>query len=177
MKKILKSFPESARARRLVAAEFLRLGLKVDGAGRIFVGRIEVPPVKIARALDVDRRVVIETATFIAKDDKLLQIFYRLEPRAFMGNAAKELGFDTIEIRADPDKIGIVAAVTCLSLLSILSISMRSGSLCLACSTSSLLFFTILSIRLLGIQSPPIKSVIRNNLDCLFLCAAYYLSY
>ena len=112
MKKILKSFPESARARRLVAAEFLRLGLKVDGAGRIFVGSIEVPPAKIARALDVDRRVVIETATFIAKDDKLLQIFYRMESRAFMGNVAKELGFDTIEIRADPDKVGIVAAVT-----------------------------------------------------------------
>ncbi len=112
MKKVLERFPENARVRRLVAAEFLRLGLKVDGSGKVFVGKIEIPPAKIGRALGVDRRVVIETARSILEDDKLLQIFYRMESRAFIGNVAKELGFDTVEIRADPNKVGIVAAVT-----------------------------------------------------------------
>ena len=112
MLKLLENFFEKARGRKLVAMEFLRLGLKVDGKGIIYVGKIELSPAKIARVLGVDRRVVIETAKAIANDDKLLQIFYRLEPRAFMGNAAKELGFDTIEMRADPKKKGIVAAVT-----------------------------------------------------------------
>ena len=68
--------------------------------------------VRIARALNVDRRVVIETARAIASDEKLLHIFFKLEPRAFIGNAAKEFGFDSIEIRADAKKKGIVAAVT-----------------------------------------------------------------
>ncbi len=101
-----------ARGRRVVATEFLRLGLKVDSKGKIYAGRIELPPAKIARALGVDRRVVIETAKAIGNNESLLQIFYRLEPRAFMGNAARELGFDTIELRGDPKKKGIVAAVT-----------------------------------------------------------------
>jgi len=109
---ILEKFFENARGRKLVAIEFLRLGLKVDGKGKIYVGSIELPPAKIGRALRVDRRVVIETAKAIAENDKLLQIFYRLEPRAFIGNAAKELGFDVIEIRADPKKKGVVAAAT-----------------------------------------------------------------
>lgn len=108
----LEKFFENARGRRLVARELLRLGLKVDGKGKIYVGNIEVPPAKIGRALKVDRRVVIETANAIAQDDKLLHIFYRLESRAFLGNAAKELGFDTIELRANPEKSGIISAVT-----------------------------------------------------------------
>ncbi len=112
MLEMLESFFRNARGRKQVATEFLRLGLKVDGEGGIYVGNIELAPAKIARALGVDRRVVIDTARAIAKDPKLLRIFYRLEPRAFMGNAAKELGFDTVEIRADPKGKGIVAAVT-----------------------------------------------------------------
>lgn len=109
---VLEKFFENARGRRVVATEFLRLGLKVDTEGKIFVGSIEVPPAKIGRALGTDRRVVIETAKAIANNGKLLQIFSRLEPRAFIGNAARQLGFDTIEIRANPKKKGIVAAVT-----------------------------------------------------------------
>lgn len=112
MLQILEKFFENARGRRIVAAEFLRLGLKVDGKGKIYVGKIELPPVKIGRALNIDRRVVIETAKAIANNDKLLQIFYRLESRAFISNAAKELGFDSIELRANPKKKGIIAAVT-----------------------------------------------------------------
>ena len=109
---LLEKFFENARGRKLVVTEFLRLGLKVDGQGKIYVGAIELAPAKIGRALGVDRRVVIDTANAIAGDEKLLQIFYRLEPRAFIGNAAKDLGLDSIEIRADPKKKGIVAEVT-----------------------------------------------------------------
>lgn len=112
MLKLLEEFFENAHGRKAVATALLRYGLRVDSTGKIRFGNIEVPPAKIARALSIDRRVVIATARAIASDNKLLQIFYRLEPRAFFGNAAKELGFDAIEIRADPKKKGIVAAVT-----------------------------------------------------------------
>jgi uncharacterized protein len=112
MIKIFDKFFENARGRKIVATEFLRMGLKIDGKGRIYAGRIELPPAKIARAFGVDRRVVIDTAKAIAEDDNLLQVFYKLEPRAFMGNSAKALGLDTLQIRADPKKKGVVAAVT-----------------------------------------------------------------
>ena len=110
--KLLESFFENARGRKLVATEFLRLGLRVGGSGKIYVGNVEIQPAKIGRALGVDRRVVIETAKAIANDDELLPIFYKLESRAFIGNTAKALGFDTIEIHANPRKKGIVAGVT-----------------------------------------------------------------
>lgn len=109
---ILDKLFDNARGRKIVATEFLRLGLRVDAEGRIYAGGIELPPAKIARALGVDRRVVIETAKAIADDDRLLHVFYKLEPRAFIGNSAKELGLDTVEIRADPKKKGVVAEVT-----------------------------------------------------------------
>src|SRR3989344_6120168 len=112
MLNILEEFFKNARTRRLIATEVLRLGLRVDSKGKIYVGTIEVPPAKIARALNVDRRVVIETARSIANDDRLLHIFGKLESRSFIGNVAKALGFDTIVIRANPKAKGVVAGVT-----------------------------------------------------------------
>lgn len=112
MLKLLENFFEKARGRKLVAIEFLKHGIRIDSKAKIYFGKIEIAPAKIARTLGVDRRVVIETAKSISKNEKLLQIFHRLEPRAFIGKAAKEFGFDTIEIRANPKKKGIVAAVT-----------------------------------------------------------------
>lgn len=108
---VLEEFFENAHARKLVAVEFLRLGLKVNSRGNVFSGQIQLSPVKIARALGVDRRVVIDTAKDIAGNEKLFQIFFRLESRAFLGNAAKELGLDSIEIRANPKEKGVVAVV------------------------------------------------------------------
>ncbi|MBI5553849.1 MAG: ACT domain-containing protein [Candidatus Diapherotrites archaeon] len=112
MLNVLEAFFSRALARRQVATEFLRLGLKVNARGKILVGAIEVSPVKIARALNVDRRVVIDTAKAIARDAHLLQVFHRLESRAFLGKAAKDLGFSAIELRANPNEKGIVAAVS-----------------------------------------------------------------
>lgn len=112
MLKLLEDFFAKARGRNVVATEFLRLGLSIDENAIIRVGSIEIPPVKIARALGVDRRVVIATAKAIAKDDRLLRIFCHLRPRAFMGNAAKELGFDSIQISADAKRKGVAAEAT-----------------------------------------------------------------
>lgn len=112
MLKLLEDFFSRAHGRKLVATEFLKLGMRVGAEGTIYFGSIEVPPAKIARALNVDRRVVIEAAKDIAADPKLLQIFYRLQPRAFLGDAAKELGCDALIIRAEAKKKNIVSSVT-----------------------------------------------------------------
>ena len=89
----------------------LRYGLRVEEKGSIFCAEIELSPAKMARALGVDRRVVIETGKAIAKDDELYGIFSQLLPTAFIGKAADKLGFESLEIRAEPHQKGIVAKV------------------------------------------------------------------
>ncbi len=99
-------------AGRLVVEAFLRHGFSVDGKGKILAGNVELAPAKIGRALGVDRRVVIGVARQIAGHGDLLAIFGRLQPRAFIGDSAKRLGFDSIEISADAHAAGVVATVS-----------------------------------------------------------------
>ena len=100
------------RAKLRVVTEMLRLGLRVDSEGNLFCGNIGIAPAKMARALSVDRRVVIETAREIAATDGLFRIFSDLQPTANVSKAAKLLGQDVIEIDADPKSVGVVAAVS-----------------------------------------------------------------
>lgn len=105
-----KAFAGSPGKRKVVEA-MLRYGLSVDEKGRIFCSEIELSPAKMARALGVDRRVVIESGEMLAKDDELYGIFSQLLPTAFIGRVAHKLGFESIEIRAEPHERGIVAKV------------------------------------------------------------------
>lgn len=98
--------------RKKVAETFLMHGLRVDEDANIFCANIELSPAKIGRAIGVDRRVVIETAEMIAKTKGLLGIFSGLQPKAFISEAAHNLGFEVIEIESEPHSIGIVSAVT-----------------------------------------------------------------
>jgi len=114
MYKILDKAFQDSPGKRKVAEAMLRYGLRVDEKGRIFCAEIELSPAKMARALGVDRRVVIETGRSIANDDKLYGIFSQLLPTAFIGKVADKLGFESIEIRAEPHQKGIVAKVSAL---------------------------------------------------------------
>lgn len=98
--------------RKKVAGILLMQGLRVDKNGRIFSGNIEISPVKVARALQVDRRVVLETAAMIAGVPELFCIFESLAPTSFIRGVAKHLGFEVIEIEAEPHAVGIVSAVS-----------------------------------------------------------------
>jgi predicted regulator of amino acid metabolism with ACT domain len=108
IEKEFKAFP----SRRNVAMAMLRHGLRVSKNGEIFCGDIELSPVKIGRVVGCDRRVVIDTARMIAKDQGLFSIFSQLRPTLFVGGGARSLGFGFIEIRADPNSVGLVARVT-----------------------------------------------------------------
>jgi predicted regulator of amino acid metabolism with ACT domain len=105
-----KAFADSP-GKKKVAEVMLMYGLRVDEKGRIFCSEIELSPAKMARALEVDRRVIIETGRMLAQDDELYGIFSQLLPTAFIGKAARKLGFESIEIRAEPHEKGIVARV------------------------------------------------------------------
>jgi hypothetical protein len=107
-KMLEKAFADSPGKRKVVEA-LLKYGLRVEEKGSISCAEIELSPAKMARALGVDRRVVIETGQMIARDDELYGIFSQLLPTAFIGRVADKLGFESIEIRAEPHQKGIVA--------------------------------------------------------------------
>lgn len=94
--------------RKKVAETFLRYGLSVAEDGTVYCGKIEMSPAKIARALEIDRRVILETARMISAIPELQGIFGHLEPTAFIANAAGHLGFEVIVIEAEPHAIGII---------------------------------------------------------------------
>ena len=99
------------RAKLRVVSALLRIGIRVDKEGKLYCDAIELAPVKMARALSVDRRVIIETAREIAADPKLLAIFSAMVPIANVSRAAKYFGHDVIEIDADPNTTGLTAKV------------------------------------------------------------------
>lgn len=109
--------------RSKVAEAMLKYGLRVDEQARIFCEDIEISPSKMARALKVDRRVVIETAEMIAKYQELYEVFSGLKPTAVITGAAKRLGFEVLEIEADPHAKGIVSEIA--SIITNAKISIR----------------------------------------------------
>ncbi|VVC02172.1 Uncharacterised protein [uncultured archaeon] len=100
------------RAKIQVVSQLLRLGIRVDEAGGLYCDTIELAPVKVGRAIGVDRRVVIETAKEIARDENLFQVFSNLAPIANVAKVARLLGHDVVEINADPHSVGVVAKVS-----------------------------------------------------------------
>ena len=102
------------QAKLRVVSTMLRLGLRVDPSGRIFCDNIEIAPAKFARAIDVDRRVVIEAAGDIAADKQLLGVFSHLLPTANVAGAARQLGHEVVDIDADPNSVGLTAKVTAI---------------------------------------------------------------
>ena len=80
----------------------------------LLCGPIELAPAKFARAVGVDRRVVISAAKEIASDPEMADVFSRLVPTANVAGAARMLGHDVIEIDADPNTVGLVGKVSSL---------------------------------------------------------------
>ncbi|AFK23020.1 ACT domain-containing protein [Pyrococcus sp. ST04] len=97
--------------RKLIAKTLLRYGLKVSEDMKIKAGDIEVPYTKIAKALNVDRRVVKETVAMILKTPELREIYMNLEPTVHMKYVGKHVGYGVIEIEPEPRAIGILAKV------------------------------------------------------------------
>lgn len=67
---ILDDVFSSRRGQRRVAEFMLRNGISVK-SGKLFFSGVELADVKVARALDVDRRVVRTTIDSIEKDKRL----------------------------------------------------------------------------------------------------------
>ncbi|MFX1296961.1 MAG: amino acid-binding protein [Promethearchaeota archaeon] len=98
-----------------VARTILELGLCIGKDRKIYCGNIEVPYSKIAKALTIDRRVVINTVDLILNDSELKKIFLQIKPA---GPSFQEIAkqpqskFGLVEISADSKTVGIIASVS-----------------------------------------------------------------
>jgi predicted regulator of amino acid metabolism with ACT domain len=103
-------------SRQIVRSDIVRkmieCGMRVTPDLKIYVGDVEVDYAAVARAVDVDRRVVKQTVEQIKKNDFLYSIFSRIAPLgSSLVNAVSTLGYKAITIEADPRSPGVMSAV------------------------------------------------------------------
>ena len=99
------------RPERLQVAKFLlQNGFSVK-SDKIYVNEVEIPTLKIARAIGVDRRTVNEAIRAINMDDEIRMVFSKLESAGpSLRAVAKQIGLGVVEITADnPNEVGILA--------------------------------------------------------------------
>ncbi len=100
-----------AHPERLQVAKFLlQNGLSVKG-DKIYVNEVEVPTLKVARVVGVDRRTIKETIRAINMDKEIKMVFSGLESAGPSFRAvARQMGLGVVEITSDnPNEIGILA--------------------------------------------------------------------
>ncbi|HEC76420.1 MAG TPA: hypothetical protein ENI33_04070 [Thermoplasmatales archaeon] len=96
-KKLITKFFRGYPAQQKVAQTMLSYGLRVE-KGRVYCGEIELSFSKIARAIGVDRRAVMNTVERIEKRKELKKIFSFLQPTCSFKELAPEMGWGVVEI-------------------------------------------------------------------------------
>ncbi|MCW4010901.1 MAG: amino acid-binding protein [Candidatus Bathyarchaeota archaeon] len=106
IKKHFDGYPERLRVARVLVEN----GLSVKN-GKIFLNKIEIPPVRIARAAEVDRRTVTETVSVIKANRELRLLFEEIRPAGHsLKEIAKHLDLGVVEITVvDAKAHGILA--------------------------------------------------------------------
>ena len=106
VKKCFEGHPERLKVTRVL----IENGLSVRN-GKIYLNEIEVPPVRIARTAEVDRRTVTETLNAIKSDREIRLIFEGIRSAGHsLKTIAKHLNLGVVEITPEDAKIpGILA--------------------------------------------------------------------
>lgn len=106
VKKYLEGHPERLKVARI----FIENGLNVID-GKIYLNEIEIPPIRIARAAEVDRRTVKETLNAIKSNRELRLIFEDIRSAGHsLKRIAKHLNLGVVEITPIDAKLpGILA--------------------------------------------------------------------
>jgi predicted regulator of amino acid metabolism with ACT domain len=122
VKKYFEGHPERLKVTRVL----IENGLSVRNGG-IYLNEIEVPPIRIARVAEVDRRTVNETLTAINANRELRLIFESLRSAGHsLKEVAKHLDLGVVEITPVDAKIpGILA--NCAVILSNNGLSIRQA--------------------------------------------------
>ncbi len=97
--------------RKKLTQKLLEYGLKVSN-NKIYCGEIELSDSKIARAFDLDRRIITSTIKTIMEQKDLQKVFSRLKPTCHLKDVATDMNWGVIEIiPEDPSMPGILANV------------------------------------------------------------------
>jgi predicted regulator of amino acid metabolism with ACT domain len=106
IKKYFEDYPERLKVARVLVEN----GLSVRN-GKIYLNEIEVPPVRVARVANVDRRTVNETLKAIKANRELRLIFEDLRSAGHsLKEVARHLDFGVVEITPVDARIpGILA--------------------------------------------------------------------
>jgi predicted regulator of amino acid metabolism with ACT domain len=111
--------------RKKIAQKFLEYGIRITN-NRIYCGDIELSHSKIARAFDVDRRIITDTLEVITKSPELHSVYSRLRPTCHLKDVASQMSWGVIEIiPVDPGMPGILADVA--TIIASNSISIRQA--------------------------------------------------
>lgn len=95
-----------------IVRKMIQCGMRISDDLKIYVDDVEVDYTAVARAVDVDRRVVKQTVEQIKKSRYLYSLFSNISPLgASLVNVVSELGYSAIVIEADPKSPGVMAAV------------------------------------------------------------------
>ncbi len=90
----LEAYPERLKIARVL----IENGLSARD-DKIFLNQIEIPPIRIARVANVDRRTVNETLTTIKENPALRMIFEEIRPAGHsLKEIAKQLNLGVVEI-------------------------------------------------------------------------------
>lgn len=107
LEKFFSRYPAQSRVARLM----LDQGFAVRD-GDVWAGSVSLTDTAIARAADVDRRVVRSTVETIEEQSELRQVFSKLEPTCHLRRVAPDLGWGVLEIvPTDASQPGILAGV------------------------------------------------------------------
>jgi predicted regulator of amino acid metabolism with ACT domain len=118
---IAKYFNKYPKQRKLAQILF-RYGLRIYN-NKIFCGEIELTDSKIARAFEIDRRIISSTIETIMKNEELRTVFSNLLPTCHLKNVASKMNWGVIEIiPKDASAPGIIADVASIIAGSNLSI-------------------------------------------------------
>ncbi len=95
-----------------VVRKMIECGMRVDQDLKIYVDNVEVDYTAVARAVDVDRRVVKQTVEQICQSRYLFSIFSKIVPLgAGLVNIVDQLGYTAVIVEAEPKSPGVLASV------------------------------------------------------------------
>ncbi|MDG6909891.1 MAG: hypothetical protein JRM99_03690 [Nitrososphaerota archaeon] len=95
-----------------IVRKMIECGMRVSEDEKIYVDNVEVDYTAVARALDVDRRVVKQTAQQIRRNRYLFSLFSKTKPLGTsLVEVVSQLGYTAIVIEADATTSGVMAGV------------------------------------------------------------------
>lgn len=124
MERISKHF-QNLPAQEQVAKLLLKQGISVRD-GMAYCGNVEQSDTAVARAINVDRRVVRSTINRIMDVPDLLNLFSKIQSMLLLSDAASEIGCSCIEVvPTDATMPGIMAGI--MNVMSSAGINIRQA--------------------------------------------------